>query len=375
MKKNKSVTILSTQFAINYGAVLQAFSLQYFLKNNLKIAPKFLKISSSNYRYGRRETYNFKNIKDSILSLVKIFNFLYKDTKFKKIQKFDNFLKKYFEFHNEAFNLDVNNKYLNLDSDYFIVGSDQVWNPDVIDEEIFFLNNVKKPGAKKISYAASIKKNQSKEELDVLAEKIIEFNNISLREDNHIQYLRDYTNKNIVHLIDPVFLTSRAEWKKLFCNNSINLNKPYILIFEVSSPPNFKDVVLEAKKRYPNHCFIEISNRPLPKYSFTTKEGSLSPAEFVNYFDKADFIITSSFHGVAFSTILNKRFICKLDESRSSRQKNILKKFNILNRIIESPSDLYSILNTEVDWTFVNNKIKEESKKSLNYLRESLDHG
>ena len=92
------------------------------------------------------------------------------------------------------------------------------------------------------------------------------------------------------------------------------------------------------------------------------------PIDFVNAVANAEYVVTNSFHGTAFSIIFNKNFyveLLKTDAKVNSRIENILQTFSLENRLIGTAQ-----AQDKVDWDRVNAKMAELRAESLNYLRE-----
>lgn len=368
-KPNKKIKVglISTQFAINYGAVLQALSLY-------KTLSKFYDVEVVHYyptgaRYGHYDSYSFKGIKNIILSLCKIFNFKYRANATKKRVNFLKFLNKEFRLTNVKFSSYQELKEAEHKYDVFFVGSDQVWNRRVIDDDTFYLKFVNNQSISKVSYAASIGDTLDEELLQRLANDIEDFERISLREETQSKELSQLVNKNVSVLIDPVFLSTKNEWEQIAVSSTLVLDEPYILVYEVNSPPSFSDYVKKLKQLF-NLKVIEISNRPLPK-SFSNKRiGYAGPDDYTKLFLNAEFVLTSSFHGVAFSCLFNKNFACALSSERSIRQKNLLENLGLKSRQANKVEDLKSIYGSSIDWSSVNNEIENLRAAGFQYIEE-----
>lgn len=67
------------------------------------------------------------------------------------------------------------------------------------------------------------------------------------------------------------------------------------------------------------------------------------PEEFVSYFAGASHVVTSSFHGTAFSIIFRKKFLSVVEPgTRNLRVESLLRKMGLENRLSDG-SDMYSI--------------------------------
>ena len=96
----------------------------------------------------------------------------------------------------------------------------------------------------------------------------------------------------------------------------------------------------------------------------------MSPTEFLGLVKYADYVVTNSFHAVAFSLILEKEFwVIKL-KNLSSRIDSILKLTDLENRIIGYPN---MQLNNTIDYKLVNSKLKLQRDESINFLQSTIN--
>ena len=177
MKKNK-ICLITFHTPINYGAVLQAYSLQKYLE----IYSDDVKIIDYNTEH-LRSLYPLCvkpcSLKESILFLV---NLLYLRKKRSKFSKFSYFvanklsLTKRYESFADLYNAPP-------EADYYFTGSDQVFNPGRIKEErrAFYLN-FGSHETKRIAYAASFGVGSvPNEKRNEISSYISEFYRVSVR--------------------------------------------------------------------------------------------------------------------------------------------------------------------------------------------------
>ena len=97
--------------------------------------------------------------------------------------------------------------------DFFVVGSDQVWNPQfrVPGRFLDFA-----PPEKRIAYAASIAIPKLPENVqEIYRQKISEMPHVSLREKEGCDIVEKLTGKRPLHVFDPVFLLAADEWREI----------------------------------------------------------------------------------------------------------------------------------------------------------------
>ena len=208
--------------------------------------------------------------------------------------------------------------------DFFVVGSDQVWNPSY---GKIFLDFV--PKEKKISYAASIGVSVIPDDkLNLFRRGIADFNYISVREENAVKLVKELTGRKATLLIDPVLLLTRNEWLAVSQKPTWLKEKysgGYILTYYLSKVPSPDVKTLAAELDLPVINLLDTEN-----YNHYTT----GPAEFIWLFAHASLVFTNSFHGTAFSTLFKRPFIVNKKDVRIS---SFLKDFDLKDRF--APAD------------------------------------
>lgn len=246
-------------------------------------------------------------------------------------------------------------------ADYYVAGSDQIWHP-VKCSSTFFLDFLPN-GTKKISYAASMGvtaiPEQNKERF---FEYIKKFDSISVREKDMLPILQAHTDKNILVHIDPVFLRSKEEWRTY--SKVYPIKKPYILLYTIYWNKKLNKELKKLRKRS-KVDIVAICDGFSCVYA-NHRVYDADPAQFLWLVDNAEAVVTSSFHGVAFSLIFNKKLSAIINPTAPSRIKSLLETLGYSNnRIVD-------VLKASEEYAVVNQRIKEEQNKSLNYLTKEL---
>lgn len=205
MKKVAIITIES----MNFGNRLQNYALQQVLKSqncSVKTLHRKPKISGCKA--------NLKRCVQSILQ-----------TKAAKFRQFDSNI----DFSNIVIDRDNYPQDLSRQFDYFIVGSDQVWNPfyDFVAGKCDFLTFAN--DNQKISYAASLGVSEiPKERTEEYKEYLKTFKAISVREKQGAKIVKNLANRETTVVLDPTLLLDENEWtkveKSLIINRIINMH-------------------------------------------------------------------------------------------------------------------------------------------------------
>lgn len=368
----KKIGIITFHCADNFGAVLQVYSLQKTIEL-MGYNPEIIDFRP--YRL----TKNYSLFVDFKKSLEEM-GFL-RTTK-KMLIRIKNFKENYTRKNN--FN-HFRNKYLNLSSntfltsselikrkplyDYYITGSDQVWNPRFFSDigESYFLDFAVIDSIK-IAYAASIANQIEKDYIDVFRRNLERFDYISVREESAKKTIDKLTEKKVHVTLDPTLLTTEEEWRNISTFN-FSTDK-YILVYDLVKDP----VLISIANRIANQTGYKI-------ISYSSKKGynnwhssfsTLNPTEFLGLFDKAEFVITSSFHGTVFSVIFNKPFYTVPHPTRGSRMIDFLNELNLKERIIQNENDDIDF-HTVINYESVNKKVSKLRKDSIEFLSNALE--
>lgn len=358
------IGILTFHNTRNYGAVYQAYALQAYLNEkgiDCEIINYNNKTLNERYEINPFKAKNFKQFVKRILNF---------SINFKLDRSFKNFKNNNIRISNKAYNefniTDVDREY-----DIFIAGSDQIWNFKLsgYDKNYFMIFTEKQ--IKRNSYAASIgvgvidevDKNNLKELIEIQ-------NNVSIREKQGIDAIKNICPGIVINQnIDPVFLISAEKWKKIKDNTV--LNKKYILIYEVAYTDNLVDNARKlAKEKNLEIYYVSASNKKIKGFKNLK---CLAPEKFLNYIYNAEYILTSSFHGMAFSILFNKEFYYDVPDNRnnnfSSRLENLAEITNLKNRRLYKD---YNYFDKKIDYDKVNLLIEKEINSSYDYIDKIL---
>ena len=249
------------------------------------------------------------------------------------------------------------------DADAYIAGSDQIWHPALCRED-FFLSYA--PEVKKrISYAASMGVLSIPEQnVERFGKLLQNFDSFSVREEEMLPIIRRYTDKTVLQHIDPTFLISADEWRQY--ESAYDIQEPYILVYALYWDQALNKQLKELHGRT-GYRIVSIQNSFRPIYANDVVKDA-GPAEFLWLIDHAEAVITSSFHGTAFSVIFNKRFYPAVNPNAPSRIDSLLKMLHI-----HTPISLQKLLDFVPDYTKVNVRIEQEKTRSMDYLRREIN--
>lgn len=353
------VGILTVNRAINVGAVLQAYALQEILRS--------IGHDAWVINYMQPEVENSNRPKHTFSKMLKLLfqghlrSVCYYPSSIRgqeiKNSHFDYFLNHYL--HCTPI---CNKDTIPTDFDAYVIGSDQVWNWNIFHRQdpVFWGLFNKKENAKLVSYAASTSKESlQKTDKSFIENALSKFSLISVREEPSAQFLNQEYNIpiEVTTNIDPTLAANPEIWNKF--ESDIVPNEPYIFAYAARSykknPPLFVQRANElGKKMNCRVVFMSYLNH--------------SPVDYVALIKHAQAVITSSFHGVAFSLIFNKQLFAMLySDEQDYRYRALLESLDASDRLFEINSNI--AVRTQ-DYRNVKAKLMKKAEESFDYLKK-----
>lgn len=365
------IGILTFHYAHNYGAVLQAYALftkLTSLGHNVEfinyVIPRIEQVYHKRTPYQLYKVYNEKQkcVKALISTIL-----YYKNEKLKISLKWERFQEFIGELLPQSKRVESLDQEL-LDSyDAIICGSDQIWSKGITKSLIpmYFCQGVGEK-VKKIAYAASAGKGCiDKEDENEFIKLCSNFNHISVREKALSDYMAELGISN-TWVSDPVFLLNKEEWSRIAVKPDI---KDYVLTYSFGEPEFFFEKAKAVAKQM---------NKPLVCILFSDngiKEDCIQvlnagPKEFIGYFLNASYIVTNSFHGTAFSILLNKQFYNIPPKNGAERTNSLLTLLGLKDRIIDTSPMPVSF--SHVDYDIVNRILAGIVSTSNEFINNAL---
>lgn len=367
------IATITFHHAHNHGSMLQTYALQQFICKLGKQAGASIDYTIIDYDTDvQRELYSIFKSHITIKTIIK--NFIaclhYKKLKQRHI-KFESFLHKYCQLsqrYTTSQELMTNTPI----ADVYISGSDQLWNVRSQDfSDVYYLSFVKE--GKRISYAASfgpLKIQWGKYDAAKYTSLLSNYDAISVREEGsavNIKYLTGHQPE--IHL-DPTFMLTATEWRKIQSNANYK-NGKYILLYCLEpSKTQLKMAKAISKKLNLPIVVLRYNNTNDWFNSFVHKYDA-GPTDFLSYIDHAALVLSSSFHGTAFSLIYHKPFYV-FNGLTDNRINSILKKTELEERSIEKMEDVKKVTLDSLNTKHVEDFLNNERERSALYLKENI---
>lgn len=384
MKKVGIITIVNVN---NYGAELQAFATFRKLQLMGYNAEIINYLYYKDWRYidsKMSRSFNSMSIKGKIIYFAKyrvasfvsnkILPLICKDVK-QRIANFNSFHQ-----HNTRFSkLYKSMKDLYTDTpiyDVYMVGSDQVWNPNASSSiEPYFLTFAPH-SALTVSYASSF--GVSKIENNSIANRIklglSSIKTISVRESSGVNLVKELTGRTAQLVCDPTLLLNKSEWT-MFMKPVSNMPQRYVLIYQLSE----SDAIVKLATRIGKQEQIPVYR--ICKRAFKVKKDkgvvnilNAGPSEFLSLITNASFIITNSFHGTAFSINFDVPFytVVSAKKKNNNRMESLLDYVGLGKRIVKDDVDITNLPIVGYDVNATQLKLKSFRLESEKFLEDAL---
>ena len=243
----KKIATITFHASYNYGSNLQAYALQEYVKklHNNNCEYKIINLRTDKQKNMYKNIFERTGIKNNIK---KIFILNQKKSLELKQKYFEEFIQKNLNITKEYNDLkELKEEELNFD--YYISGSDQLWNLQAFDFDwAYYLEFVKK--GKKISYAASWgpkAQTWNEEEKERIKKALNEYYAISVREEGSFNNVKELIGVESQINVDPTMLLDKKEWEKIIPEEPIYKGK-YIFLYNLKGDKN----ILKIAKKVSN---------------------------------------------------------------------------------------------------------------------------
>ena len=338
------IGILTYHKAHNYGAILQALATRIVLEGMghdvyyIDYWPSYHKDAYKLFSWARFRKQKLGYLKNRLL--------LWKEIS-SRINHFNVDIRRYIQPYCKSFV--SKEKY-----DIVVYGSDQIWRRQFATGDInpvYFGDNLIE-STKRVTYAAKVKRWLGR------------FDHISVREKALQQYLSELGIQSQL-VLDPTLLVDKAEWDRIVPNKPL-VEPGYVLFYSLNPGAFDTNAIRDFSKKH-NLRFVEVKGTAGKDND--TCISQCGPLEFVSLIKNADFVFSTSYHGLLFSIIYQKNFFTSFT-SNAGRAESILKITGLENRMLQPMQDTIPELEN-IDYIFVEKKLSTLKGFSFRYLNQA----
>lgn len=354
---------------IHHGSVLQAYATQLLFESmghNTYII---------NYKYPNewQTKHGMKifhpSLKTQIAMLLKL------KAKYKGRQKIRKFMNKYYNLTKEYKNLkDIENNIPQYD--VYISGSDQIWNPRFTCGDPAYFFSFLPEGSNIMSFSSSFACESLDNDIAIKYKNLLKrYKFISVRENQGAKLIKKLLNYVPPVTLDPTLMVEKEKWEK-FIYKTDKAGK-YIYLYILDYAFNPKPYIFEIAKYFSEKYKLEvICNSSIPK-DFKIKHKvnkNVGIEDFLSLINNSFLVITSSFHGVAFSVNFKKPIIAVVDkDKKDDRLSSILNNLG-LNECIAKIGTPAQNINPFYNQDIMSIELNKLRDKTKNYLQTSLSY-
>lgn len=246
--------------------------------------------------------------------------------------------------------------------DAFVMGSDQIWNPDFdFNSDLEYLPFI--PREKKLSYAASFGVSQIIENRELTASYLRDIPSISVREDAGAAIVEDLVGARAEVVLDPTMLIGTDVWCAVARKPGVDVQHPFMLKY-VLGDDAYEDIMTDLAREC-GLVVVDLKDLSLP----------VGPAEFVWLVANAAMVCTDSFHASVFSLLFHRPFIIF---ERRSADADMSSRFDTLCQIFDMGHHRYCKESFDLDccdgedWSRFETRLASERSRSISWLSAAL---
>ena len=243
-----------------------------------------------------------------------------------------------------------------------VVGSDQVWRAPYNASHIadMYLKFAQGLPLRRVAYAASfgVDKWEYTPEQEALCVPFAkQFDAISVRESSGIALCRDHFGMEARHVLDPTMLLTAEDYQPII-DREWDSSEPYLAVYCLD--------ITDAKREFFNKLAADRNLKV--RYFSAGWGGRLTVGQWLAMISNATMMVTDSFHGTVFSILFHRPFVSIVNEKRgASRFNALLSSLGLQDRISQS------CVNSDIDWTSVEQKLSKLRQESIDFLKTNLN--
>lgn len=287
-----------------------------------------------------------------------------------------------YEFRRKVLFYKFNKKYIHMQkiksideigkADFFVIGSDQVWNPNwykfcPLKKDLFLLTFANP--SQKVCFSPSFGINTIPQEWENwFKEQLLSFPKLGVREKTGAKIIYELTGRVAEVTIDPTLMLTVSDWLAISKRpKQVDLNEPYILLYFLGGISENRWIKINEISTKLN---LNVYNL-MDKYNKSTYNNS--PEEFIYLYSHASLVLTDSFHACVFSFLFGKPFLVYdrdgKEQSIMSRINTFLKTFFLERKYVNSNLK-NNLLEANYDEGY--KQLEIERKKTLDFLKKSM---
>lgn len=369
------IGILTFHFADNYGAVLQTYALETYVRQLgheveiINYQPDYM-TNGGRFRFPRSKRDLYAN---ATIMFIKLSNLRSVFTGKARNAAFMAFRTKYLN--------TAQREYTTLDQlrsetpvyDAYICGSDQIWNPParVGVDPAYYLDFCPKT-CRRISYAASfgganIENIYRKD----IGELLAGLDAISVREESGLKLVESLAGRNASWVPDPTLLLN--DYQSVTADPE---GDDFVFSYCLRGNDSIAEIQRFVAIMFNSQVVLPYNSQQ--RWSSDGKVVHLGPSEWLGHIRYAHAVVTNSFHGTVFSILFQKPFItiplAGRNKNLNERVMSLLARLGLTDRLMfgTQEADVKRLLGVPIDWEDVHNRLQAWRVEAQEYLINAL---
>ena len=354
------IGIITVHRAYNYGSVLQCYALQEYLKSlghDVWVIDYRQKWTEATYKPFSLY-YIWQMVKRKDIHTIVAY---WRGRRGKRLyvemskQMFSPFMKM----------LNLTNpccRRIPTDFDVYLIGSDQLWSFQCVGgKDEIYTGNFKHPaGSRVIGYAISVGTDSLlRLGANELKRIIVNFDKLSLREEENTKIINEFTGLKLPVTVDPVLLTESSVWEPMV--NDEWKQRNYVVIYQarpVSGNPDYLKEKADVLARQIKCEVVELNTM------------AYSVSDFISAIKYAKYVLTTSFHAVVFALLMETPcYAIRLGDGLDVRYVDLLSKIGLERELVGKE---FVPVPFSVDFCKAKEKLKVYRQESIAFLQGTI---
>ena len=254
------------------------------------------------------------------------------------------------------------------DSDLLVFGSDEIWNlgrKNIADFPAFWGSGI--TGGERVAYAPATNGADLMTSAcaDDFKRGLDEFALLSVRDPVSERSVRKLTGRNVEVVCDPALLLTVDTYRELQCDTEL---ENYLLVYSYGNKMTEADIAAIRGFARSHELKIVSGGFYLPWCDACVPAG---PFEFLGLMDKAEYVVTDTFHGTVFSSIYHKRYA---SFGRSNTKViEFMGSYGLNDRMAGDGRSVEECLTAEAEFTAFDTAWADMREKSRDFLQKAVD--
>ena len=339
----------------NYGSCLQAYALKETIEN--------MQVGTEKCHYSLIPANTINKVKSWKTKINKMASNVF-------TRKFIPFYREHMDYCNVKSIKELES--LSKRTDAFVCGSDVIWNSthNRGNMDLYCLGFANKY---KFSYAASFGKTDIRPELTEKTISLIkDLDSISVREKSAADVLQPIIGKKVFTALDPVFLLTRKQWNTII--PSVKKKEKYIFSYTTHTTQEYEGFLKKLSDQTGLKVISVKWRASLRQIKEIASSQGYPPEEWLRLLRDAEYVVTNSFHGTAFSVIFHKAFFTVISGDKFSgiytRMGELLDELKLDWRIYNSVPETIDV--SEFSYDEADLILAGKRKESLRFIQDNL---